>query len=68
MFNLKQKGLDKPQQRKFWKHFVDFETIKQNNPLSFINIFFKKNTYLREINKDIDRTLQDEAFFQREEG
>lgn len=55
-------------QRRFWKYFVNFERIKEQHPYTFTGSFVKRSIYLREINKDLDRTLQDDPFFQREEG
>lgn len=65
--NPRLQGFDRANQRRFWKYFVNFEKIKEQHPFTFTSSFVKKSIYVRDINKDIDRTLPNDPFFQREE-
>ena len=45
---------------------MNFDKIKEENPFTFTGNLVKKNGFLRDINKDIDRTRPEDPFFQQE--
>ena len=47
---------------------MNFERIKLKCGFTFTSSFVKSSPYVREIKKDLDRTLQEDAFFQSDEG
>jgi len=51
------KTLDNREQYYFWNAFVNFKLIKEKNPLTFTTQFVKDCPHLKNITKDLDRTL-----------
>lgn len=46
---------------------MNFDKIKEENPFTFTSNLVKKSVYIRDINKDIDRTFPEDQFFQEEQ-
>ena len=61
-------GLNSADQINFWKFYVPFGWVKRANPCMFINMALRESKFNREISKDVDRTLPDNGFFQKEKG
>ena len=61
-------GVKVNEQINFWKKFVPFNWVKEQNPCKFINMALRESKYIREISKDVDRTLQSTSYFQEEQG
>jgi len=62
------KGLEKKEQVLFWNSLIHFRQKKNDHPFAYTQHFARKCRYLKEIKKDVDRTLPEYDKFATEEG
>jgi len=62
------KGFNEQQQYSFWDIFVKFKELKQQHPTAFTQNFVRSCRYLKDILKDVDRTLPEYDKYSTEEG
>jgi len=62
------KGLEKKDQVLFWNSLIHFRQKRKDYPFAYSSNFAKKCPHLKEIKKDVDRTLPEYDKFSTEEG
>jgi len=56
------------EQYAFWDAFMNFKELKKNYPTSFTQNFVRKCEYVKDIVKDLDRTLPEYEKYTTEAG